>query len=197
MTFKRKSGEGAANVIERSVATTFRIPGVAGANAFMAVWNGHGTYRLHINEILIDFYSTNTFFSSASAVLAPLLYRISPGIGNPGTNGAACTPKRKDDPSLTSNSSISIRQSASADGTQVSLLLGSFPSNSPWAQEYCPRNHGSSATAFTGYEMFDRSSYLKGWDCVLNPGEGFGVFCEDFDRSVHNHIITLDYWLEG
>lgn len=120
----------------------------------------------------------------AVTVLPPLI-RVCRFTALP-TNGTALT-KVTEDTTLSSNASVTVFGDASADGTSSGTALTvTIPANNVLTQEYAPR-----LITAAGYEMFDRTEFLKDMDpIVLRPLEGLVVFL-DYTLATQNPVTDM------
>jgi hypothetical protein len=171
----------------RGRVQTFRTPGRAGTTGqkIFALHNATGSTKIvHINQLAVDIVCTVV---KAVTVLPPII-RIHRFTAVP-TNGTALTKTAKDT-ALTSNASVTAWGDASSDGTNSATALTiTIPSNSMLAQEFAPR-----LITAAGYEMFDRTEMLVGYDIVLRALEGIVV---NLDYTLATQNPTTDMWIVG
>ena len=167
-------------------ACSFRMPGragTAGQNLF-SLHNATGsTVIVDLERLTID---TVVTVVKAVTVLPPSirLYRVTvlP------TNGTAVQKVARDS-SLTSSSSVTILQDASADGTaSTTTLTATIPANNVVTQMFAPR-----LITAAGYEMIDTFAFFEGSDqrLVLRPLEGVVV---RLDYTVATQNPITDMW---
>lgn len=171
----------------RGRATTFRTPGRAGTagQKLFALHNASGSTKIvHINAVTVDLFQTVI----KAVTVAPPVIRIHRFTAIP-TNGTALTKVSKDT-GLSTNGSITAWGDASADGTgSGTTLTVTIPSNSCLSQEYAPR-----LITAAGYEMFDRTEMVVGYDIVLRALEGIVV---NLDYTLATQNPTTDMWIVG
>jgi hypothetical protein len=167
--------------------STFRIPGRAGTagQKIAAIHNATGSaVKVRLTTVAVDLAATVV---KAVTVLPPII-RIWKFTAIP-TNGTAGT-KVPQDSALTTNSSVTVWQDASADGTSsASALTITLPANTVYGEEFAPR-----LITAAGYEMFDRTVFLDGEEefVTLNALEGVAVFL-DYTASTQNPVT--DMWI--
>lgn len=165
--------------------STFRTPGRAGTTGqnIFAVHNATGsTVKVKLSKITIDLVAT---VIKAVTVLPPVVraYKVTvlP------TNGTAVT-KVLTDSANTSNSSVTVWQDASADGTSsASALTATLPGGAVLAGEFAPR-----LITAAGYEIADRVNLLADTEVVLHPLEGV-VVALDYVLATQNPVT--DMWV--
>jgi hypothetical protein len=171
----------------RGRVQTFRTPGRAGTTGqkIFALHNATGSTKIvHINQLAVDIVCT---VIKAVTVLPPVI-RVHRFTAVP-TNGTALTKVAKDTV-LSSNASVTAWGDASADGTNsATALTVTIPSNSMLAQEFAPR-----LITAAGYEMFDRTEMMVGYDIVLRALEGIVV---NLDYTLATQNPTTDMWIVG
>jgi hypothetical protein len=171
----------------RGRAQTFRTPGRAGTTGqkILALHNATGSTKIvHINQVTVDLVCTVV---KAVTVLPPVI-RIHRFTAVP-TNGTVLTKTQKDT-ALSSNASITAWGDASADGTNSGTALAvTIPAGSMLTQEFAPR-----FITAAGYEMFDRTEMLVGYDVVLRALEGIAV---NLDYTLATQNPTTDMWVAG
>jgi hypothetical protein len=171
----------------RGRVQTFRTPGRAGTTGqkIFALHNATGSTKVvHINQIAVDLVCT---VIKAVTVLPPVI-RIHRFTAIP-TNGTTLTKTQKDT-ALSSNASITAWGDASADGTNSGTALTvTIPAGSMLTQEFAPR-----LITAAGYEMFDRTEMLVGYDIVLRALEGIVV---NLDYVLATQNPTTDMWVVG
>ncbi len=171
----------------RGRVTTFRTPGRAGTTGqkLFALHNATGSTKIvHVNVITVDIYQTVV----KAVTVAPPVIRIHRFTAIP-TNGTALTKVSKDT-SLSANASITAWGDASADGTlSATTLTVTIPANSCVSQEFAPR-----LITAVGYEMFDRTEMVVGYDIVLRPLEGLAV---NLDYTLATQNPATDMWIVG
>lgn len=169
----------------RGRASSFRIPGRAGTagQKILALWNAVGSPVLvQIGEVRADIVQT---VIKAVTVLPPVVrvHRIT-AIPTNGTAG----PKTSLDTALSSSSSVTTYQDASADGTgSGTALTVTIPAANILSEEFAPRY----ITA-VGYEPADRMGFLTEADLVLRAGEGIAV---ELAYTLATQNPTTDMWL--
>lgn len=176
-----------AHAAFRGRAQSFRTPGRAGTTGqkIFALHNATGsTVAVHINQIAVDLVCT---VIKAVTVLPPVI-RIHRFTALP-TNGTTLTKTQKDT-ALSSNASVTAWGDASADGTNSGTALTvTIPAGSMLTQEFAPR-----LITAAGYEMFDRTEMLVGYDVVLRALEGIVV---NLDYTLATQNPTTDMWVVG
>jgi hypothetical protein len=171
----------------RGRAQTFRTPGRAGVagQKILALHNAAGSTKIiHVNALTVDLFQTVV---KAVTVPPPIIrvhrFTVVPSSGN-------AVAKVAKDSALSSNASVTAWGDASADGTNsVAALAVTIPANSLLAQEFAPR-----LLTAAGYEMFDRTELLVGYDIVLRALEGIVVNL-DYAAATQNPIT--DMWVAG
>jgi hypothetical protein len=166
-------------------ACSFRIPGRAGTvgQNLISIHNATGSTKIvTVNSMKIDLVQTVV---KAVTVLPPVIraYRVTvlP------TNGTAIT-KTPRDTSLTSSTSVTVLQDASADGTSSgTTLTATIPAGTVLTQEFAPR-----LITAAGYEMFDRAEWFADTGITLRALEGI-VFRLDYVLATQNPIT--DMWV--
>lgn len=181
----------AAIATYRGRATTFRAIGRAGTTPrrMLTIWNPTGTGKVvHINQITLDLVQTAVI---ASTVVPPVIrvYKITAAP----SGGTALTKVAKDN-LLGSNASILLAGDASADGTNsATALAATTTAGAALTQEFAPR-----LITAAGYEMFDRTELLVGWDVMLRPGEGLCLSLDltlaTQDPSTNSWIASIDWY---
>lgn len=171
----------------RGRAQTFRTPGRAGTagQKIFALHNATGSTKIvHINQLAIDITCT---VIKAVTVLPPVV-RVHRFTAVP-TNGTALSKVAKDS-ALGSNASVTAWGDASADGTLSGTALAvTIPAGSMLSQEFAPR-----LITAAGYEMFDRTELLVGYDVVLRALEGVVV---NLDYTLATQNPATDMWVVG
>jgi hypothetical protein len=180
-TVTTQAAEAAATF--RGRASTFRTPGRAGTTGqkIFALHNATGSAKVvHLNQIAIDCVQLAVI---AVTVVPPIIraYRFT---AVP-TNGTALTKVAKDS-TQSSNASVTAWSDASADGTNSTTAL-TVTLGSPLTAEFAPR-----LITAAGYEMFDRTELLTGFDLVLRPLEGV---CVMLDYSTTTANPTTTHWV--
>lgn len=164
---------------------TFRTPGRAGTagQKIFAIHNASGSNRLvNVKKIKVDVVATVV---KAVTVLPPLI-RISRFTAVP-TNGTAGS-KVPEDTALSSSSSITVWQDASADGTSSGTALTvTIPASNVVTEEFAPR-----MITAAGYEMADRQVFLETEEEVitLRALEGIVVFL-DYVLATQNPVTDM------
>lgn len=174
-----------SGVTYKGRAGTFRIPGRAGTTGqnLFSIHNATGSTKIvTVNWIAIDSVETVV---KAVTVLPPVIraYRVTvlP------TSGDVIT-KTARDSSLTSSSSVTVRQDASADGTSsTTALTATIPGGNVLTQEFAPR-----LITAVGYEMFDRAEWFSGTAITLRALEGIVVRL-DYTLATQNPVT--DMWI--
>lgn len=167
----------------RGRVATFRTPGRAGTagQKIFALHNATGSAKVvHLNQLTVDCLQTAVI---AVTVLPPII-RVYRFTAVP-TNGTVLTKVAKDT-NLSSNASVTAWGDASADGTGSGTAL-SVTLGSAVTQEFAPR-----LITAAGYEMFDRTEMLDGFDVVLRPLEGI---CIMLDYTVATANPTTTFWV--
>lgn len=166
-------------------ASTFRTPGRAGTTGqnIFALHNATGsTVKVKLSRVTVDLVATVV---KAVTVLPPVL-RVYKVTVLP-TNGTAIT-KVLTDSANTSNSSVTVFQDASADGTSsASALTATLPAGNVLAGEFAPR-----LITAAGYEMSDKVTFLNDTDITLRPLEGI-VVALDYVLATQNPVT--DMWV--
>lgn len=166
----------------RGRAATFRIPGRAGTTGqkLFSIHNATGsTVIVDVEQIAIDVYQT------AARVVAPPVIRAHRVTVLP-TNGSALA-KVPEDTGMSSSSSVTLLQDASADGTgSGTTLTATIPSNSILTQEPAAR-----ALTLVGYEQFDRIEFFEDTPITLRALEGIVV---NLDYTVATSNPITDMW---
>lgn len=171
----------------RGRATTFRAVGRAGTTPrrLLTLWNNTGSGKVvHINQVFIDLVQTAVI---AFTVIPPVIrvYKITAAP----SGGTAVTKNAKDN-LLTSNASITLLGDASADGTNSGTALAcTTTAGAALTQEFAPR-----LITAAGYEMFDRSELLVGFDVVCRAGEGIVV---SLDLTLATQDAVTSSWVAG
>jgi hypothetical protein len=171
----------------RGRCCTFRTPGRAGTTGqkLFAIHNATGsTVLVDVERITVDMVAT---VIKAVTVLPPAIrmYRVT---ALP-TNGTAGT-KVARDTTLTSSSSLTVFQDASADGTSsATALTATLPAGNVMSQVFAPR-----MITAAGYEMLDTYPFLEGAEqlVTLRPLEGI-VIALDYVLATQNPVT--DMWL--
>lgn len=174
----------------RGRVATFRTPGrgLAGGQKILALHNATGSSKLvHINQLTVDCVQLAVI---AVTVLPPII-RVYRFTAVP-TNGTSLTKVAKDT-SLASNASVTAWGDASADGTGSATTL-TVTLGAALTQEFAPR-----LITAAGYEMFDRTELLGGFDVVLRALEGVCVML-DYSTTTANpsssHWVATADWYE-
>lgn len=144
-------------------AATFRIPGRAGTTGqkLMTLHNATGSsVVVDVESIAVDLAVTVV---KAITVLPPII-RLSRITTLP-TGGSALA-KGAADSTMTSSSSVTLLQDASAEGTSSGTALAATPTVG-LTQEFAPR-----MITGAGYEMADRLEWLDGGPITLRALEG-------------------------
>ena len=166
----------------RGRAATFRTPGRAGTTGqkLLALHNATGsTKTITINQISVDLLQTAVI----AVTVVPPVIRIYRFTAVP-TNGTALTKAAKDT-ALTSDANVTAWGDASADGTGSATTL-TVTLGSAVTQEFAPR-----LITAAGYEMFDRTDLLVGFDVVLRALEGVVI---NLDYTVATANPTTNFW---
>jgi hypothetical protein len=178
---------GAASVLFKGRASTFRTPGRAGTagQKILSIHNATGSaITISVTKIFVDMYQTVV----KAITVAPPIIRAWKVTVLP-TNGTALA-KNKIGGTSTSSASVTVLGDASADGTgSASTLTATLPAGSILSQEYAPRY----ITA-VGYEMADRIEFFSDSTIALNALEGIVVFL-DYTLATQNPIT--DMWIAG
>lgn len=177
--------DSARNIIFYGRGCSFRIPGRAGTTGqnLFSVHNATGsTILVDVERITIDVVAT---VIKAVTVLPPAIriYRVTvlP------TNGTAVTKVARDS-ALTSSSSLTILQDASADGTSsTTTLTATIPANNVLTQIFAPR-----LITAAGYEIIDTAKFLEGTNelVTLRPLEGLVVRL-DYTLATQNPVTDM------
>jgi hypothetical protein len=166
----------------RGRAGTFRIPGRAGTagQKLFSIHNATGSSVIvDVEQIAIDVYQT------AARVVAPPVIRAHRVTVLP-TNGSALA-KVPEDTGMSSSSSVTLLQDASADGTgSGTTLTATIPSGSILSQEPAAR-----ALTLVGYEQFDRIEFFVDKPITLRALEGIVV---NLDYTVATSNPVTDMW---
>jgi len=165
---------------------TFRTPGRAGTTGQKLFSIHNATASTVIVDVNSVFVQTTCTVVKAVTVLPPAIriYRVTvlP------TNGTACvkTPK---DTSLTSSSSLTILQDASADGTSSTTAL-----TATLTTQMVLGCFGDRMITAVGTDLFTRYAFLSGTDeyITLRPLEGI-VLTLDYTLATQNPIT--DMWI--
>lgn len=165
----------------RGHASTFRTIGrtLARQNILSIHNAAASTVLVDVNKITVDFSATAV---KALGVLPPIirLWRVTvlP------TNGTAIT-KVAEDSALTTSTSVTLLQDASADGTSsTTTLTATLPANNVITQEYTSR-----IITGAGIELMDRAEFLTDGDITLRALEGLVV---SLDAVVTTGFIATD-----
>jgi hypothetical protein len=176
-----------AHATFRGRAQTFRTPGRAGTTGqkIFALHNATGSTKVvHVNQLTIDCIQTAVI----AVTVVPPIIRVHRFTAVP-TNGTALTKVAKDT-ALSSSASVTAWGDASADGTGSSTALAvTIPAGSMITQEFAPR-----LITAVGYEMFDRTEMLVGFDLVLRALEGIVV---NLDYTTTTANPTTTHWVAG
>ena len=168
--------DGGRTISYRGRCCTFRTPGRAGPTGqkIFAIHNATAsTILVDIERVTIDMVQT---VIKAVTVLPPAvrMYRVTVVP----TNGTAGT-KVARDTSLSSNSSLTVWQDASADGTSsATALTATLPAGNVLSQFFAPR-----MITAAGYEMLDTFAFMEGPDQLITL------------RALEGVVIMLDYTL--
>jgi hypothetical protein len=175
----------------RGRATTFRALGRATTvpRRLFTLFNATGSGKVvHMNLVAVDLLQTAVI---ASTVVSPVIriYKITAAP----TGGTALTKVAKDN-LLTSNASVTLLGDASADGTNsATALAATTAAGAALTQEFAPR-----IITAAGYEMFDRSEFLDGYDILCRPGEGICLSLDltlaTQDPATNNWIVAVDWY---
>lgn len=173
--------------------STFRMPGRAAvSHKLWGIWNAVGSgIIVDLEQLQVDVGATVVM---AVTQLPPSmrLYRIT-SIPTNGTAGS----KVARDTALSSSSSVSLFQDASADGTaSTTALTATIAASGLVSQAYAPR-----LITAAGYEMIDTFVFLQGYEqrLTLRPGEGAVLSLESTATAgdVATNIWTVDSkWTE-
>jgi hypothetical protein len=153
-------------------AATFRITGRAATTQnLLTIYNNSATVLVEVNRILFDAYGT----AARIITTAPGIVRVSRFTTAP-TNGTTLS-KVPLDTTMTSDSSVTLLQDASADGTNSATALGvTIPAGNVLTQEVMPRNvwiSGTAPAAGVYTELADRMEFFVGnTDVTLRQGQG-------------------------
>lgn len=163
---------------------TFRTPGRAGTTGqkIFAIHNATGSpVNVNIHKITIDVVATVV---KAVTVLPPVI-RLVKFTAVP-TNGTAMT-KVAEDSNLTSSSSLTVWQDASADGTSSGTTLTVTLPAGFITQEFAPR-----LITAVGYEIADRMTFFEGEDetITLRPLEGLCLNL-DYVLATQNPVTDM------
>lgn len=164
----------------RGRAATFRIPGRAGTTGqnLLSIHNATGSaVVVDVEQIAIDVYQT------AAKVVAPPIIRAHRVTVLP-TNGNTL-PKVAEDTTMTSSSSVTLLQDASADGTNSTTALTATISGNIVTQEPAAR-----ALTLVGYEQFDRIEFFVGSPITLRALEGI-VLRLDYTVATSNPVTDM------
>jgi hypothetical protein len=174
-----------AHAAFRGRAATFRTPGRAGTSArrLLTLHNATGSPVLvHVNQLTIDLYQTVI----KAVTVAPPIIRVNRITALP--SGGTALSKVAKDSALTSDSHVVVTGDASADGTVSASALTATPSaGTLLTQEYAPR-----LITAAGYEMFDRTELLSGWDVILRALEGIVL---SIDYAAATQEPSTDMWI--
>jgi hypothetical protein len=164
---------------------TFRTPGRAGTTGqrIFALHNATASAVLvDIERLTVDTVSTVV---KAVTVLPPTirLYKVTvlPTSGTAGTKVAR-------DSALTTNSSVTVFQDASADGaSSATALTATLPAGAVISQVFAPR-----LITAAGYEVLDTFQFLSGLNelVTLRPLEGI-VVSLDYTLATQNPITDM------
>lgn len=164
---------------------TFRTPGRAGTTGqkIFALHNATASPVLvDIDKVTVDLVATVV---KAVTVLPPVIrawkFTAVPTSGTAGT-------KVPEDTNLSSSSSLTVWQDASADGTSSGTALTvTLPAGTVLTEEFAPR-----LITAAGYEMFDRTTFFEGEQEVitLRPLEGICVFL-DYVLATQNPVTDM------
>lgn len=164
----------------RGRAGSYRTPGLAGTvgQKLFAIHNATGSAVIvDVEAISVDVYQT------AARVVAPPILRLHRFTALP--TGGASLGKVAEDTTMTSSTSVTLWQAASADGTGVTLNV-TIPAASILTQEPVAR-----ALTLVGYEQFDRADYLDKGPITLRALEGIVV---NLDYTVATSNPTTDMY---
>jgi len=187
---------GGKQVSYRGRAATFRTPGRAGTTGqkILAIHNATGSaVKVDITKIFVDVVQTAA--AGIAPTVIPPVIRAWKFTAVP-TNGSSIT-KVPEDSNLSSNSSVTLWQDASADGTNSTTALTiTLPAGTVVTEEYKPRMLVVGTSASTYYEPFDRTEFFDEDDEIitLNALEGLAVF---LDYTVATANPTTDMWVTG
>jgi hypothetical protein len=174
-----------AHAAFRGRAASFRTPGRAltAPRRLLTLHNATGSPVLvHVNQLTVDLYQTVI----KAVTVAPPIIRVNRITTLP-TGGTALAKVGKDS-ALTSDSHVVVTGDASADGTVSASALTATPAaGSMLTQEYAPR-----LITAAGYEMFDRTELLSGWDVVLRALEGIVL---SVDYALATQEPATDMWV--
>lgn len=175
---------GAASVLFKGRASTFRTPGRAGTAGqnIMSIHNATGSaVTVTVNKVVVDLYQTVV----KAITVPPPNIRIWKVTVLP-TNGTALA-KTKIGGTTTSSASVDVRGDASADGTgSATTLTTTRPAGTFIGQKFASRN----ITA-AGYEIADTIEFLDGSEVTLSALEGLVVF---LDYTVATMNPVTDMW---
>jgi hypothetical protein len=169
----------------RGRVATFRTPGRAltAPRRLLTLHNATGSpVVVHLNQLTVDLYQTVV----KAVTVAPPIIRVNRITTLP-TNGTALTKVAKDTAGA-SDSHVVATGDASADNTLSGTALTATPgAGTLLTQEYAPR-----LITAVGYEMFDRTELLSGWDVVLRALEGIVL---SVDYSLATQEPATDMWI--
>lgn len=159
---------------------TFVIPGrAATSHKLAAIHNATGsTILVDVTFVAIDTYQTVI----KAVTVPPPVVRLSRFTALP-TNGTAAT-KAPEDSSLTSSTSVTVWQDASADRTSSATAL-TITTGAVLTQEFIPR-----MITAAGYEMADRVEFFSGSDQVVTLRALEGVAVELVSPAGTSEPIT-------
>lgn len=164
-------------------SSSFRIPGIAGTTGqnLFTLHNATGsTILVDVNKITADLITT------AARVVEPALLRVHRITALP--TGGAAMPKVSLDTTMTSSSSVTILQGASAEAT-AATITATIPANSILTQEWAPRT-----LTLVGYEAADRIELTVDSPITLRALEGI---CLRLDYTVATASPITDRWAVG
>jgi hypothetical protein len=174
-----------AHAAFRGRCATFRTPGRAltAPRRLLTLHNATGSpVVVHVNQLTVDLYQTVV----KAVTVAPPIIRVNRITTLP-TNGTALTKVAKDTAGA-SDSHVVVTGDASADNTLSASALTATPgAGTLLTQEYAPR-----LLTAVGYEMFDRTELLSGWDVVLRALEGIVL---SVDYSLATQEPATDMWV--
>lgn len=167
---------------------TYRIPGRAGTTGqnLAAIWNAAGsTITVDVNFVGVDLYQTVV----KAITVPPPIVRVCRITSIP-TNGTAGF-KVAEETALSSSSSVSTFQDASADGTSsASALTG--PTTTTSASVALTQEFAGRFVTAAGYEPADRIEMLQNGPIMLTAGQGLVVHL-NYTTATMNP--TTDMWV--
>lgn len=166
-------------------ASTFRTAGRAGTagQKIMSLYNAAASpVTAIVEQVVIDLYQTVV----KAVTVPPPVIRLWLVTAAP-TNGSSLT-KNKIGGSGASSASVTVLGDASADGTgSATTLTATLPAGAIVTQEFAPR-----LITAAGYEMFDRTEFLREGEVELPAASGLVLFL-DYTAATQNP--TTDMWM--